>query len=190
LQALDYYVRLSDLGFLESQRNLDDKFLAGELGFVISGDWMLRMMKASPPRFQVGACVIPGPNIPDSRPSSFLGGEFLAINASSRNQQKAAHFIRFLTSRAPNLRFNTAAGSVTPSNLEAAREILNDANPLTMVFLQQIKFARPSPVHPRWVEMQDIIEDAVQKAIYHKGELSAILDQACRQIEQITNAAQ
>ncbi len=186
-EALDFYVRLSDIGYLESQRNLDDKFLAGELGFVISGDWMLRKMKATPPQFQVGACLIPGPKKDGARSASFLGGEFLTVNAESENKELALKFIKFLVSKEANLKFNRAAGSVTPSNKQASQEILNKANPLAMVFLQQLNYARPSPVHPKWVEIQFVIEDAVQKAIYHKADNAVILVEACTEIERILN---
>jgi multiple sugar transport system substrate-binding protein len=186
LRALTYYTVLSDIGYMESQRNLDDKFMAGELGFIISGDWMLRKMKSSPPKFQVGACLIPGPkSSPES--VSFLGGEFLTINANSEHKAEALKFIKFLVSKEPDLRFNRAAGSITPSNIMASREIMRDANPLAMTFLQQINYARPSPVHPKWVVMQDVIEDAVQKAIYHKGDVEEILREACDQIDRILN---
>lgn len=187
VEALKFYTALSDIGFLESQRRLDDKFMAGELGFIISGDWLLRMMRGNPPDFQVGACVIPGPKKDGARSASFLGGEFLTVNARSNKKEEALEFIRFLVSKGPNLRFNQAAGFVTPSNKQAAAEILRQANPLAMTFLQQLNYARPSPVHPKWVQIQFVIEDAVQKAIYHKGTPEEILKTACDEIAKIIN---
>ena len=186
LYALQFYIKLSDIGYMESQRNLDDKFLAGELGFIISGDWLLRMMKANPPDFEVGACLIPPPNS-GSQTASFLGGEFLTVNKDSKKKAEAVKFIQYLVSKTPDLKFNRAAGSITPSNIEASREILKNAGPLAMVFLQQINYSHPSPVHPKWVQIQFVLEDAVQKAIYHKGEVDDILKDACNQIEQILN---
>ena len=188
VEALKYYVALSDIGFLESQRQLDDKFMAGELGFIISGDWLLRMMRGNPPNFQVGACLIPAPKKDNARSASFLGGEFLTVNARSDKKKEAMKFIQFLVSKEPNLEFNLAAGSVTPANKQAAAEILRGgANPLAMVFLQQLNYARPSPVHPQWVQIQGVIEEAVQKAIYHKGQPAEILKEACDQITKIIN---
>lgn len=187
VEALDYYVKLSDIGYLESQRRLDDKFLTGELGFVISGDWMMRMMRDNPPKFQVGACLIPGPGKPGTHSASFLGGEFLTINAKSDKKDEALKFVEFLVSEDPDYKFNRAAGSVTPSNKKAAAEILKEANPLAMVFLQQLNYARPSPVNPKWVQIQTALEDAVQKAIYHKGKPAQILQMACDEVDQIIN---
>jgi multiple sugar transport system substrate-binding protein len=180
--ALDFYTKLTDIGYLESQRNLDDKFLAGELGFIISGDWVLRKMKASSPKFEVGACLIPGPNRKGATSASFLGGEFLTINAASDKKEDALKFIRFLVSNEPDLRFNQAAGSVTPSNRLASEEMAAQAGELAKVFLEQLQYARPSPIHPKWVVMQDIIEDAVQQAIYHKGDIAKIMTDACEKI--------
>jgi multiple sugar transport system substrate-binding protein len=187
LEALEFYVKLSDISYLESQRRLDDKFLAGELGFIISGDWVMRMMRDNPPKFQVGACLIPGPGKEGSRSASFLGGEFLTINAKSDKKEEALKFIEFLVSEGPDYEFNRAAGSVTPSNKKAAAEILKEANPLAMVFLQQLNYARPSPVNPKWVQIQTALEEAVQKAIYHKGKPAQILKMACDEIDQIIN---
>jgi len=185
VSALDFYTRLSDIGYLESQRNLDDKFLAGELGFIISGDWILRKMKNPPPKFEVGACLIPGPNKKGATSSSFLGGEFLTINARTDKKESALEFIKFLVSENANFRFNMAAGSVTPSSILASEKMAAEAGRLARVFLEQLHYARPSPVHPKWVEMQFVIEDAVQKAIYHKGDIIKILNDACEKINRI-----
>jgi multiple sugar transport system substrate-binding protein len=186
VEALDFYTRLTDIGYLESQRNLDDKFLAGELGFIISGDWILRRIRVQPPDFPVGAALIPGPD-GGRRSASFLGGEFLTVNSKSKHKTEALKLIRFLVSRDADLRFNRAAGSVTPSNKQSAGEIIRDVHPLAMVFLDQLNYAVPSPVHPQWVLIQDIVEDAVQKAIYHKAEIEDILRSACGEITRILN---
>lgn len=186
VEALHFYTRLTDIGYLESQRNLDDKFLAGELGFIISGDWILRRIRVRPPGFPVGAALIPGPD-DGKRSASFLGGEFLTINTRSNQKQNAVKLIRFLVSKDANLRFNRSAGSVTPSNKQAASEIIRDVHPLAMVFLDQLNYAVPSPVHPQWVLIQDIVEDAVQKAIYHKAEIKVILNSACEEITRVLN---
>jgi len=182
INALRFYTKLTDIGYLESQRNLDDKFLAGELGFIISGDWVLRKMKASPPKFEVGACLIPGPNRKGATSASFLGGEFLTVNAASDKKEDALKFIRFLVSKEPDLRFNMAAGSVTPSNVLASEEMAAQVGALAKVFLEQIEYARPSPIHPKWVVMQDIIDEAVQQAISHKGDIAKMMTDACVKI--------
>jgi len=182
--ALEYYVRLSDAGFMESQRALDDKFLAGELGFIISGDWLLKRIEKQPPPFNVGTALIPAPDT-NSESISFAGGEYLAISSRSANQKEALDFVTYLVSESADYDFCTAIGTPTPANKRAASRILLEADSLSSTFLRQIETARTPPISPEWVHIEEILEKAVEKAIYHKIDAGAALEEAAAEIDKL-----
>lgn len=184
VEALEYYVQLSDAGFMESQRALDDKFLAGELGFIISGDWLLRKIEKQPTSFHVGTALIPVPD-KGSESISFAGGEYLAISNRSANQEEALDFVTYLVSEVADYEFCTAIGTPTPANKSAARRILQQADSLSSTFLHQIETARTPPISPDWVYIEEILEKAVEKAIYHKSDAGAALEEAAAEIDKL-----
>jgi len=184
IDALRYYVELSDVGLMETQRTLDDKFLAGEIGFILSGDWLLRRIATTPPDFDLKTALIPVPNDGDTS-VSFFGGEYLAISNNSPNRDAALQFAEYLVSRKPNYSFCTAAGSPTPANVEAARMMAEKTDSNALTFLNQIRTARTSPAHPKWVHIEEALERAVEQAIYHQVSPVEALLEATNSINEI-----
>ncbi len=181
VEALAYYVALSDAGCMDTQQGLDERFLAGEIGFIISGDWLLRRIAKATPDFEVAAATIPV--LDTSHESvSFAGGEYLAVSSSSTRAAQALDFISYMTSPDADLRFCRAVGTPTPANIAAAERIADEADSLGRVFLRQISTAKTPPFHQKWVYIEEIIEKAVEKAIYHKTDAETALKSAAEQI--------
>jgi len=179
--ALEYYVKLSDNGYIATQRELDDKFMSGELGFVITGDWMLNRIEKSKPAFDIVTSVVPPPD--STRKSvSFAGGEYLAVNARSANREASKKLIRFLTEASANRAFADAVGSPTPANIEAGSGAIDT---LARAFTQQIRTSRMTPVHRDWVYIEELLEKAIEKAVYHKASPRDALNKACKEIDII-----
>jgi multiple sugar transport system substrate-binding protein len=159
-------------------------FLAGELGFIISGDWLLRRIAKAPPQFDVGTALIPTPDS-SGVSVSFAGGEYLAINRQSKQKREALEFISYLVAEDSDYDFCRAVGSPTPANRGAASRILSEADSLSEVFLRQIETARTPPVHPEWVHIEEILEKAVEKAIYHKTDPTSAMGTARSEIDKL-----
>ena len=53
------------------------------------------------------------------------------------------------------------------------------------VFGRQLIDARPTPVHPRWVEIEEIIERAVEAAMYETLAPDSALRRATEQINAV-----
>jgi multiple sugar transport system substrate-binding protein len=117
---------------------------------------------------------------------SFAGGEYLAISKSSRNRELAAEFVRFMVSAVPNRKFASAVGSPTPANRSAVQPIdAQQADKLAETFVVQLGYSRMPPFHPKWVYIEEILEKAVEKAIYHKSTPAKALAEATQQINSI-----
>ena len=106
--------------------------------------------------------LFPGENYPGR---SFYGGEFLAINAASKNSAAADLFVKFLTSPENQIRFCRANRSANPSSRQAQGDAYFANNIHLQTFIKQIALANHPPVVPEWVGIEAAIEDDNEPAL-------------------------
>ncbi len=162
-KALQMYADLARTGMIETQRQLDAAFLQGKIAFWNSGSWLLPKIAATP-NLKVEAILMPGLN---GQPGvSFAGGEYLAVNAKTGNTQRARELVQFLTAPEQALRMCEQipeAGFPADRSAYQAPSLLKD--PMKAVFARQLEHARMTPVHPQWLDLEAIVEDAVVKVL-------------------------
>jgi len=163
IEALSFYVSLCDAGLVESQRELDLAFQRGRIGFAISGDWLLDQLRRNPDAPDYGVALLPRPE--GGQSISFAGGEYLVVPKKSTHAQEAQLFISFLLRPENNLKLCRAIGFMPSSRAAASNPYFKSIEPL-QVFAAQLETARPTPVHPNWVEIEEKIEHAVEQAMY------------------------
>ena len=163
IEALSFYVSLCDVGLVESQRELDLAFQRGRIGFTISGDWLLDQLRRNPDAPDYGVALLPRPE--GGQSISFAGGEYLVVPKKSTHAQEAQLFISFLLRPENNLKLCRAIGFMPSSRAAASNPYFKSIEPL-QVFAAQLETARPTPVHPNWVEIEEKIEHAVEQAMY------------------------
>lgn len=182
-ESLEYYLKLSATGLIELQTRLDEYFAAGKVGFVISGEWLIRRLTNGALSFDYFVCTMPA--IDSSGVGySFSGGEYLAINHDSKRADVAMAFIRHLVQPANDRRFATATGSFTPVNRFSSAGADSPLTRTAEVFRRQLQNSRSTPVHPRWVAIEEILERGLEQAIYGKlsaAEALALIDRECAQ---------
>jgi multiple sugar transport system substrate-binding protein len=185
IRALRFYKLLNDsTGFVGTQRAIEDAFLDGKIMYIISGDWLLKRIELENHDINFTTTNIPGPKYPGV---SFLGGEFLAVNAASENKAAALKFIRFITSPENQIRFCIANYSANPSSLEAQEDPHFADDPNIQTFIRQIRSAVHPPVDPDWVHIESIIEDAVEDALFGRGLPATALREAQIKITALKN---
>jgi multiple sugar transport system substrate-binding protein len=166
--ALEMYNSLSRVGIIETQKKLDDMFARGELGMWISGSWLLDKIKEVNPFLNFGVAVFPGITA-DKPGTSFAGGEYLAINKSSKNQELASKLVKFLTNGENELKLCKA---IKDAGFPADKQYYNDKYyntlPFMPIFAEQLKHSRMTPVHPKWLDLETALEDAVVETLYAK----------------------
>lgn len=183
IEAIKLYAWLHDsCGYVANQRGIEDAFLDGKVGFIISGDWLLKRIELEKRKINFGTTLIPGPNLPGK---SFLGGEFLAISESSKNKEAAKKFIDFITSPANQIKFCKANRTATPASKLASQDEYFTSNPNLLMFNKQIYSSVHPPVDPDWVKIEAIIEDAVEEIIFNSDLIAEPLLEASRKIEKI-----
>lgn len=185
LRAFYDYVDLSRMGIAETQKQLDAAFIKGKVGFWISGSWLLNRIENENPSLNYGAALIPGTS--ENEPGvSFAGGEYLAISEQSKNKELAAKFVDFMTSGENALLFCKA---ISDAGFPADKRYFNDPYFKTQgakqVFAEQLKHARPTPVHPKWLDVEPILETAVVEAIYAKKSVEDALGDAQSKLENL-----
>jgi multiple sugar transport system substrate-binding protein len=182
IEALEFYVALCRVGLIETQRELDLAFQRGRIGFTISGDWLANQLWRNPDAPDFGVTLIPKPEGGTS--ISFAGGEYLVVPKKSRHAQEAQLLINFLLRPENNLKLCRAIG-FHPANRAAAAHAYFVDDPMRSVFGRQLIDAKPTPVHPRWVEIEELIERAVEAAMYETLPPDSALRRATEQINAL-----
>lgn len=183
IAALTYYKALQDSsGFVGSQREIEDAFLEGTIGFIISGDWLLKRIELENRDLDFFTTIMPGEKLPGR---SFMGGEFLAINAASGQKEAAARLVAFITSPENQLRFCKANRSANPSAAQTQQDEYFQSNIHLQTFIKQLQLSKHPPVDPDWVYIEQAIEKAVERALFEKVPPARALFEAQTEIEKI-----
>ncbi|MBL7995567.1 extracellular solute-binding protein [bacterium] len=184
IEALEYYLELCKYGLLENQKNLDDKFVEGHIGFVFSGGWLIKKIIDQNPGLNYSVIMFPK-NKNEKQPFSFLGGEYLVINKQSAKKDSAIEFIRFLTKKENALKLCSISKVTLPAAKSAGNDPYYEDKPIESILFEQLRLSRPSPIHSQWVKIEHVIEDELEYAIYKKKTAKQSLDDAHQRLQTI-----
>lgn len=177
IEALEMYVKLSQAGYIETQKYLDNAFTQGKIGFLISGSWLLNKIEKTNPELNFTIALMPG--FDEKAGISFAGGEYLAISEQSDNKDIAIKFLNYMTDGINSLEFCKnvdAAGFPADENYYQDEFFLDHPN--KEIFAKQLNYAKMTPVHPKWLDIEKIIENATVKAIYGEKSPEESLNEA------------
>jgi len=185
--ALQAYLDLARAGWVDNQKGLDQMFVAGKLAYWISGPWLVEKLARENPALRYRITMLPG--FAGTQAVSFAGGEYLAICEDSRQKAAAKQLVTFLSSPQQALEFAKALpGGTTPADLTAASDPFLQS-PTRRVLTQQLRRARMTPVHPKWLEIEEIVEYEVGAAILGEKDARSALDAAQLQLQQLLGLA-
>ena len=166
LEALRFYLTLKPHSLLDRQEMLDEAFTRGRVAFAISGPWMLRKLPQSAPDLHFTVTLMPRPAANKGTPASFAGAEALGIFRGSHEKSAALILARFLVREENAMPLYVATGNAFPAAVAAAQDTYFVSHPLDKVFVEQLRTAVAPPVHPRWVDIEEILNDELEQAIY------------------------
>lgn len=176
VEALETYLALARSGVIDTQKKLDDDFMQGKIGYLISGSWLVDRIRKDNPALRFAVTTLP--SFPGRTPMSFAGGEYLAINEASQRKEAAMKLVAFLTSAEQALAFcKDLPGGMTPADRGASNDPFLQG-PIRSVFSRQLTMARMTPVHPRWLDIEEIIENEVSQALIGDKTSQQALDDA------------
>ena len=184
-EALDFYLRLEPYSLLEKQEVLDQAFKDGRLGAMISGAWLLKTIPRDAPALDFAVALVPRPAADRGSSASFGGGELLAVFARSTHQEAALKLAKFLAEAPQAMAIARAEQSVLPAAISAEADPFFTENPKQAVFLEQLKTAVFPPNLEEWVEIEDVVDAALEKAVFGKETPTDALGEACRRIDEL-----
>jgi len=167
IHALEFYLDLGQYGLLESQKILDDRFTDGKLGVVMSGGWLIRKIEMQNPKLEYRIMLMPSPvrNLPGV---SFYGGEYLAISKTCTRPDAALKWIQFLLDRRNAQKLSSLTKVTLPAAIDSSVRPHDHDDRMVAVMAEQLAHSRSSPLHPKWTDIERILEDEVEQALYGK----------------------
>ncbi|MFH2037342.1 MAG: extracellular solute-binding protein, partial [Candidatus Zixiibacteriota bacterium] len=182
-KSLKFYKELNDsCSMVDTQRRLEDAFLDGKIGVIISGDWLLKRIKNEKKKINFMTSIFPGLDYPGK---SFAGGEYLAVSKNSPNKEAATKFIKYITNPENQLVFCKANYSANPSSKIAAQDsfFVSDLNLNT--FVRQMNLSKMSPPMTQWVYVEGIIEQTLENVLFNGVPMAESLYDAKHKIEDL-----
>jgi multiple sugar transport system substrate-binding protein len=185
--ALEFYVGLLPFSLIERQDMIDQAFKDGRLGMMISGGWNLKRLPEEAPDLDYGVALVPRPDTEDGVHSSFGGGEALVIFSGSKQKELAARLARYLISAKNAVTLCREVRSVQPSFVGAENDPYYASHPDDLVFVRQLKTAVTPPAVPEWMDMEGVIDEAVEKAIHGVLSPAEAIAEADQRLNKILN---
>lgn len=186
-EALGFYLRLRPHSLLDRQEMLDEAFARGRLGFIISGPWLLRRLPETAPQLSFEVALMPRPAVGKGIPASFAGAEVLGVFRGAREKEGALRLARFLVREENAMPLYVATGNAFPAAAATVQDSYFISHPRDRVFVEQLRTAMAPPLHPRWVEIEEIVNGELEQAIYGKKSAVAALGAADARIEAVLN---
>lgn len=185
LEALEFYLKLAPYSLQEKQEVLDQYFKTGKLGMQISGAWNVKNYALEAPNLDYSCALVPKPAADHGEHVGFAGAEMLVVFKGSAQKEAAVKLARFLQAYPQAKAISLAAGSVFPASREAMNDPAFTSDPRIKVFIEQSLTSRTSPAHPGWIEMEEVIDHAVEEAMYGRRAPRWCLDDAAKEITTI-----
>ncbi len=145
------------------------------------GPWFPRWLEETQKGFRAGFALMPAGA--GQKSASVIGGENVVILQGSKNKQAAWRFVQFLLSREAQI-IMAGAGQM-PVIRAAVGSPEFQKNRFYPVYLQQLLTARPRTPHPRWPDIQRILEEALQPVMKGQQSPRSALAEAARRIDQV-----
>ncbi|HLQ66387.1 MAG TPA: extracellular solute-binding protein, partial [Candidatus Limnocylindrales bacterium] len=184
-EALRFYLALKPYSLLERQEMHEQAFAKGRLGIIVSGPWLLRTLPKTAPDLRYTVALMPRPATGHGTPASFAGAEVLGIFRGSKHRAEALRLARFLVRPENTMPLFLATGNAFPAAASAAADSYFTTHPLDRVFLEQLRYAVSPPLHPKWVEIEEIVNGELEEAIYGTKRPEQALADADARITQV-----
>ncbi len=184
-EALRFYLSLKPYSLLDRQEMHEEAFAKGRLGIVISGPWLIRKLPEQAPDLRYTVTLMPRPAADRGTPASFAGAEVLGIFRGAKRPDDALRLARFLVRPENTMPLFLETGNAFPAAAASSADSYFAQHPKDRVFLEQLKTAVGPPLHPRWVEIEEIVNGELEEAIYGRKTADAALASADARINAV-----
>lgn len=189
LKALQFY---SDLyskykAPTDTSTDFEAGLASGDYPIGFNGSWELINMEVSHPEIKGKWAAAPLPSGPGGKSTAFIGGRALSIMNTSKSQDQAAEFIRYLfTDQAAQQTSDQAAKLSTlwlPARVDMADKLQIPADRISAIKAQLNDAAGP-PICTGWEESGSTVDKKLQEVILNKGDPKKALDDIANTMNQ------
>jgi len=129
--------------------------------------------------------LMPQPTRDKGTHASFAGAEVLGIFRGSKKKDAALELARFLVKPENTMPVYIATGNAFPAAVSVGTDPYFDRYPMDAKFLDQLKTAVGPPLHPKWVQIEEIVNGELEEAIYGKKTAEEALRSADQRIDAV-----
>ena len=178
-RALQLWVDLVNAGSMSkgilgwTQQDVLTQFQNGKAAMMVNGPWQIPVLKQQNPDLKWEVSVLPK----DKEGASILGGENYALTANSRKLDAAWDFLTWAQQPDNLKRYLQEAGKL-PSRADLATDAYWTGDPVLKVFVEQLKVAKPRAYGPKYPEISNSIQQAIQGAVSGQSPVDAALSAA------------
>jgi len=185
VEAAEMYQELSKYSIKSKSSDLREVFGAGKVGMWIAQAGNISKLSSTYPDMNFMVCFVPKPSKDRGTHASFAGGEILTIPSSSKNKEAAQRLVEFLVGTEVTMKITKRVPSIFPSTKEAGDDPWFEDHPLEYIFFEQNSMAVPVPQHPKWVDIQAKLSDAIESIVLDYTDINETLDKYNEQIQTI-----
>jgi multiple sugar transport system substrate-binding protein len=166
-----------------NQQAVLKQFQNERAAMMVNGPWQIPVIQEESPDLEWEVATLPK----QQQGASVLGGENLAITASSENIDAAWELLKW-SQRPENLvRYNSIAGKI-PSRRDAAESEQWTSDPTLKVFVEQLEVAKPRAYGPKYPEISAALQEMLQAAITGDRSVDEAISEAAGKIQPLLQA--
>ncbi|MCM3667006.1 sugar ABC transporter substrate-binding protein [Mesobacillus subterraneus] len=154
-------------------------FKEGKIAMFVIGPWAKSMMGLEPDNDSTPFKTALLPK--GEKMANVLVSDSLMVSAKTENPEAAWKLIEFMTSAEEQLAYDKEHGLVPIQKAEAEDPFFNE-DPYFSTFVEMVQYGEPQPKPTAWEPFQDIISEAVQKAMNNEDPKKA-LKEAVKEIK-------
>jgi multiple sugar transport system substrate-binding protein len=154
-------------------------FKEGKIAMFVCGPWAKPMMGIEADNKNTPFKTAPLPK--GKKMANTLVSDSLMISAKTEHPEVAWKFIEFITSSEEQKKYDQTHGLV-PIQKEEAKDPFFKEDPYFAPFIEMVQYGEPEPNPAVWEPFQDIVTEAVQKALNGEDPQKA-LDKAAKAIK-------
>ncbi|HOO34176.1 MAG TPA: extracellular solute-binding protein [Thermotogota bacterium] len=185
LEAGKMYQELSKYAIKTKASDLRAVFGSGKVGMWIAQAGDITKLSSTYPDTNFMVCFVPKPDKEDGFHASFAGGEILTIPTASKNKEEAKKLIEYLISEEVTMNITKRVPSIFPSTKKAEENPWFEDHPLEYIFFLQNTQAVPAPQHPKWVDIQFKLSEAIESIVLDYTDVEETFNKYNQQIQAI-----
>lgn len=187
IEALEFYVNLyRKHGVVPNpieynREELPNLFKTGKIAMFVCGPWAKPMMGKDPENSEFPYASAPLPA--GKKLATTLVSDSLVLSSQSEHVEEAWKYLNWLTGLSNQTKHDVINGMAPAMKAELTDPSFTE-DPFFKTYVDMIPHGEPQPLPLAWEPFQDIITDAIQKALLGQATPEEALQEATKKIEE------